>query len=254
MYDLSTFGFNDLMALRAQLQRLADEDHATFEAGARRVVDLLRTALVDGDGRPACPLVRLFRTHPLARLDDDLRAHVDALSPGATSVPGFRCLVLVATAGDEPDWNDRRRSKDHGVIPLESVQAVEAAPMVAQLFQQMGLQVSTVLRPDPAFVLDAGGSDYNVFYVPEAVGSPYIVAQDAFVRPYGIRSVLGFGGLMATGDLVALVLFSRVPISPRVADLFKVVGLNVKLAMLRAARKPLFDPRPPPVYDPDERS
>ena len=76
------------------------------------------------------------------------------------------------------------------------------------------------------------GRQQNVFYVPRALGSAHIVAQEEFVRPYGIASVIGLGGLITTGDMFALILFSRVPISREVADLFGVIGLNLKIAIL----------------------
>lgn len=56
---------------------------------------------------------------------------------------------------------------------------------------------------------------------------------------YGIQSVLGFGGLLASGDLFAVILFSKVAISPDAADQFRVVGLNLKIAILPFARKTL---------------
>ena len=51
---------------------------------------------------------------------------------------------------------------------------------------------------------------------------------------------LGFGGMVASGDVFATIMFSKVPIAPDTADLFKVIGLNLNLALLPIARKPLF--------------
>ena len=45
--------------------------------------------------------------------------------------------------------------------------------------------------------------------MPEAAGSPYIPAQEDFVQPVGIRSVLGFGGMLPGGDIFVVILFSR---------------------------------------------
>ena len=46
--------------------------------------------------------------------------------------------------------------------------------------------------------------------------------------------------MLASGDLYTVILFTKVPISTEVADYFKVIGLNLKLALLPIARKPLF--------------
>ena len=168
------------------------------------------------------------------------------ISPGPSNLtlirfPSSRCLTLVGTAGDEPGWNSTTESKRHRAIPLSSVEAVEQAPMVAQLIRQLGVPVAAVVRPDRGLMMDSEQTAQNVFYVPEALGSPFIVAQDEFVIPYRIASVIGFGGLIASGDLVAAILFSRVAIDRAVADQFKVIGLNFKLAMLPFALKPLFE-------------
>lgn len=53
---------------------------------------------------------------------------------------------------------------------------------------------------------DLRGKTYGVFHVAEARESAYVPAQADFVVPYGIRSVVGFGGPLATGDLFAVIL------------------------------------------------
>ena len=81
--------------------------------------------------------------------------------------------------------------------------------MVAQLIHQFGLPTASVLAPDPAIMLDLEQRTFNVFHVQQALGSPFIPAQANFVVPYGIASVLGFGGVLPAGDLVAVLLFAR---------------------------------------------
>jgi hypothetical protein len=104
--------------------------------------------------------------------------------------------------------------------------------MIAQLIKQFGLEVETLLGADPTQLVDLTQRTFNVFYVPDAVGSPNIPAQDEFVIPSGIRSVLGFGGVLPSGDLFAIILFSKVPISREVAEMFKRLALNAKVAVL----------------------
>jgi hypothetical protein len=104
--------------------------------------------------------------------------------------------------------------------------------MVGQLIQQLGLEVNTVLRPDPAVVMDMAQTTYNVFLIPEAAGSRYVPAQDDFVIPFGVRSVLGFGGILPSGNLFAIIMFSKVTVSPQTADLFRSLALSIKIAIL----------------------
>jgi len=240
MYDLTRFGFNELMQCRGELRTMFDRPPETLGEAGQRIVEFFHTRFIDEEGRSAFALARLFKTHPFADLDDSLKRFARNIAPEADRQAGMRCLVLLATAGDLPAWNSRHESRGHRAIPLVSEQVVEKAPMIAQLIKQFGIKVSTVLQPDPSLLLDSSQRSDNVFYIPQAAGSPYIVAQDEFVSRYRIASVVGFGGMLSSGDLYATVLFSKVPISPETADFFKVIGLNLKLALLPLMRKPLF--------------
>jgi hypothetical protein len=242
-YVLSRFGFTDMMQCRARIRELFEEDPATLEDAAERAVEFFYRELVDDEGAPACALVRFFKTHRYAELPEDLRAVVGAASPEISNVPDLRCLTLVATRGQEPAWNSRRSSTGHQVIPLISVEMVQQAPMIAQLITQLGLPIANVVRPERTLLLDQEQTAHNVFYVPRALGSPHIVAQQDFVVRYGIESVLGFGGLLSSGDLFATIMFTKVAIPPDAADQFRVVGLNLKIAILPFARRPLFRDR-----------
>jgi hypothetical protein len=89
-------------------------------------------------------------------------------------------------------------------------------------------------------LVDLEQRQYNVFHVPEAAGSPYIPAQEAFVVPYGIKSVLGFGGILPAGDLFAVIMFTRVPVHREVAEAFRTISLNVKMAIMRFGPRAVF--------------
>jgi two-component system NtrC family sensor kinase len=239
-WRLSEFGVREMMECRGSIRDLFTDDPPTLEDAAERAVEFLRNEFVDERGNAACALVRFFKTHPYHDLPDDLRAAVRASTPSAAANPDLRCLTLIATRGDEPEWNSRHASRGHRAIPLVSVEMVQQAPMIAQLITQLGLPIAKVVRPSRSLLLDQDQKAHNVFYVPRALGSPHIVAQEDFVVRYGIASVLGFGGLLASGDLFAAIMFSKVAIPPDVADQFRVVGLNLKIAILPFARKPLF--------------
>ena len=48
----------------------------------------------------------------------------------------------------------------------------------------------------------------------------------------GIRSVLGFGGLLHSGNFFAIILFSRVFVPPETTEMFKTLALSSKIAIL----------------------
>jgi hypothetical protein len=115
--------------------------------------------------------------------------------------------------------------------------------MELQLITQLGLDVTTVVRPDPELARALSQRTYDVFHVSDAVGSPYLPAQEEFVVRYGIRSALGFGGMLYNGDFYAVVLFSRVAISADAAQMLKILSLAVRVPLL-AHMRGVFDREP----------
>ena len=108
---------------------------------------------------------------------------------------------------------------------------VVGIPMISRLLTQFGLDVGSAMRPDPMLIGDMPSKTYNTFYVLEAVGSPYISAQDDFVIPNEIKSVLGFGGVLSSGELFVVVMFSKANILADIAGKFSNVGARVKEAV-----------------------
>lgn len=153
----------------------------------------------------------------------------------------MKCLTLLATAGVQPEWNDRRRSVGYQAWPLSGLDINGQYPMFAQLIQQFGVDLDTVVQPDPALLVDLDHKTFNVFHVADAVGSPYIPAQANFVIPFGIRSVLGFGGILPTGNLFTVILFAKVHIPRETAEACKTLALNVKMALLPFVEATIFD-------------
>jgi hypothetical protein len=78
--------------------------------------------------------------------------------------------------------------------------------------------------------------------VPDAVGSPFVPAQD-FVVENRIRSALGFGGILFSGDFFAVVLFSTVAVSADVADRARILSLAVRVALMPFGSR-VFDGQP----------
>ena len=193
-------------------------------------------------------LVRFYKTHPYGALRPELQAFARrALDAHAESAPGaaMKCLTLLSTVGAEPEWNDRRRSAGHQAIPLPSAEVLERAPMIAQLVRAFGVEPGALVRPSPGLMRELAGKTYGVFHVAEAAESPYIPAQD-FVARHGIRSVLGFGGPLPTGDIFAVILFSRAPVPEDAADRFRSLALDLKSGLIPYGDN-VFAPEPAPA-------
>jgi hypothetical protein len=221
------------------------EGHATLESAARALTryfyDALETEGRDGPER-ACALVRCYKTHPFASLPADLqRAATRLLAPGERATPGMRCVVLLASAGDERAWNSRHHAGGQAAIPLPTAESVARWPMIARLASDFGLEAADLAEPWPSAIPARRGRNYGVFHVEEALGSSVIPAQSALVRRHGVRSVVGFGGTLSTGDLFTVVLFCRVTVTPEVAAQFRALSLHVKSVLFGFGEHEVFD-------------
>ncbi|MEM9091445.1 MAG: hypothetical protein AAGC93_22235 [Cyanobacteria bacterium P01_F01_bin.53] len=245
MYDLTQLTLQDVTKIGIHLRTLG-KNSDSLETVALQCVKYLREQLVDPQtGESACALARFFKTHDYGKLPEDLQASARDLlaSPGATPSsidPAMKCLTLMATAGELSDWCDRKASKGHQAIPLTSEKAVESIPMIAQLIRSFDLDISSVVAPDHDLLIELERKTCNVFYIQKALGSEYIPAQSEFVAPFGIQSVVGFGGMLPTGDLFSVILFSKVAVAESAARLLKTLPLSLKMAMMPALKKPTF--------------
>ncbi|TAJ08814.1 MAG: GAF domain-containing sensor histidine kinase [Nitrospirae bacterium] len=232
MYHLARFSLKEMAECGAELRKLGAEAQSLEEA-AGRIVRHLYGHLGDSEtGKKDCVLVRLFKTHPFGGLDQELQRYARGLLGTRPAAPSIPCFTLMATAGLLPEWNDRHQSKRFKAIPIADHQFVSQFPMFSQLMTQFGVELGTILESHTELLLDRHETSYNVFHVSEALGSPYVPGQAQFVVPYGVRSVLGFGGLLPSGSLFTVILFSRVPIPRDTAELFRTLTLSVKIALL----------------------
>ncbi len=240
IYDLRKFTLSDMTECGAAIRKLGVGAESMAEA-ANGIVSYLYEHIVDMENRErSCVMIRFYKTYLYRDLDNDLQKFADSLIGDFHELPDMKCLTLLATIGDKPEWNSRVKSAGHMAIPLPSEKALNQIPMIAQLVKQFGLEASSVLKPDPSLIMAMEQKTYNVFYVPEAVGSPYIPAQEQFVVPFGVKSVLGFGGMLPTGDLFVIIMFSRVHIPRETAEMFKALAMNAKCAVLPFAGEKIF--------------
>ncbi|MGD1899330.1 MAG: hypothetical protein ACFB16_20585 [Phormidesmis sp.] len=234
MYDLTQLTLQDVTAIGAYLRKL-NKDTDSLEQVSQLCVQYLYEHFIDPEtDEPACALARLFKTCAYEDLPTALQRQADkAISQqDASLTSSVKCLTLLGTTGTREEWCDRTASQGHQAIPLASERAVSQIPMISQLIQSFGLDISSVLTPDPDLLMALERKTCNVFYIPEAAKSEYIPAQESFVVPYGIRSVVGFGGMLSSGDLFAVILFSKASIPPETACLLKTLPLNIKMAMV----------------------
>ena len=247
----STFDMSVLLESSTILRKMDVLQASSMEDVALRVVQHFRQEFIDKDtGESALPLVRFYVTQRGKDLEPSLQDFALAAGTDSFAEHDMTCLALLASAGEKAAWNDRRQSLSHKAIPLPSVEALHRLPMVSQLVKQLGLNPRHIIEPDPTLFRDLEERTYNLFYVSEARDSEFVPAQNDFVVPYGIRSVLGFGGVLPDGMLFAVILFSSVPIPASCVEAFRAIALSVKFVLLPLVGHDVFAGVAHPQSDP----
>jgi len=242
-YDLARFSLLDMTGCSASLRALG-VGARSMEAAAQQAVLFFYNSFRDAHERRACTLVRFFKTHAYGALPPDLQTVAQSVFAGEPPAHDAACITLMATAGEQPEWNATQYSRHHRAIPLIGDPFSARFPMFSQLFRQLGVSLPMKASYTTNAVIGRSGQSFDVFYVSDALGSSLVPDQQDFVIPYGIRSVLGFGGSLPSGDVFAMVLFSKVRIQRHTADLFKTLTLSLKVALLPFDGGTIFDGAP----------
>ncbi|NEO55313.1 MAG: response regulator [Okeania sp. SIO3B5] len=241
MHDLAQFTLRDMIECSSKLRQIGHEA-VSMEEITNRIVNYLYNNLVDYQTKEkSCALIRFFKTHDFDNLEPRLQQFARQILGSNYSTEKLKCLTLLATAGEREEWNNRLNSRGHQVIPLSCQEVVEKIPMISQLIYQFGLDINSLLKPEPQQLIELEQKTYNVFYVPDAVSSEYIPAKENFVIPFGIKSVLAFGGLLPDGNLFAVILFSKVKILRATAEMFSTLALSIKTAILPFVDRRIFN-------------
>lgn len=216
----------------------------TLEACGRAVCDVFHPGVL-AEGTAAdesrCALVRCFATRIYAKLEPALQQRcLQMLRSDTPVVPDMPCFVLLASAGDRPEWCSRHTAGRHRVLPLPSEAALVRLPMVAELFRRFDVRLSDI-RPDGGGLMTHAPHVFDMFLVENAIDNPIVPDQDGFVRPFGIRSVLGFGCAGREGDLFVTLLFSKVPLGSDAARRARALALDVAAGVFRIGPEAVFE-------------
>ncbi|MEG5037454.1 MULTISPECIES: histidine kinase [unclassified Microcoleus] len=241
MYDITLFTPQDMAKCSLVLRHLG-RNTASMEASSQKIVNYIYRHFCDSQtGENSCALVRLFKTHPYGELEDSLQQSARRLMKGNSPAADMKCWTLLAAAGTQPQWNSRHTAAEHTAIPLVSTKLVAQMPAISEIIRQFGLDIPTFLGIERERFLQLEPAVLNIFHVSEAKGSPFIPEQNSLIIPYQVKSVLGFGGLLPSGSLFAVVMFLKVKIPPSTAEMFKDLALSVKTALSIPGELSVFD-------------
>ncbi len=232
MHDLTKFTLRDMSECGLALRQIAEKADCMEDASNLIIKYFYEHFINKETGEKSCILVRFFKTHAYEKLTPELQEYVQDILGKNKIADDLKCLTLLATAGELPEWNSRYKSVGHKAIPLVNEDTIHRIPMISQLITQLGLNPGIVLQPDPDLLIDSEQKMYNVFYISNALGSPHIPSQASFVMTFGVKSVIGFGGLLPSGDMFTILMFLKVVVPQTVMELIRPLALNVKTAVL----------------------
>jgi hypothetical protein len=211
----------------------------SLEEAAQRFVH----ALYDELGASVV-LARMFVTLPYGKVPADVRAFVASLaaSKGIAAKDDLPILALVGTRGARAAWNDRRQSEGHVGIPLAGAKFVQSIPMLARLFQEIGMDLGWLDEAKDGLARRLVGGGFNgVFYVEDAraavdsAGRKVIAAQD-FVAANDVKTVFGMGGVYVGGTMIAVIVFGKEKIERPIVERFAVLISQFKSATAEFVR------------------
>jgi len=241
MYDITLFTPQDMAKCSLVLRQLG-RNTASMEASSQKIVNYIYQHFCDSQtGENTCALVRLFKTHPYGELEDSSQQSARRLMKGNSPAADMKCWTLLAAAGTQPQWNSRHTAAENTAIPLVSTKLVAQMPAISEIIRQFGLDIPTFLGIEPERFLQLEPAVLNIFHVSEAKGSPFIPEQNSLIIPYQVKSVLGFGGLLPSGSLFAVVMFLKVKIPQGRTEMFKNLALSVKTALSLPDEQSVFE-------------
>ena len=113
MTDFADLKDSELTGLGKTLEDSA-AGASSMEDAANRIVKCLYDNITDSaTGQKANALVRFYKTHPYNQLDSALQSFARGVLGSAPPSDDTNCLTLLATIGDQGQWNSRTSSQGH---------------------------------------------------------------------------------------------------------------------------------------------
>jgi hypothetical protein len=219
-----------VVALGREILNKNRDAHTSFEVAAQTLVETLYETFTDEEGQSMFALVRVFRL-----------CKVEELPPEQKQAPSedSHFLCLMGTKGDEDAWSNRLKSVGHRVIPPKAFDT----PMLKAVFEQINLpRISEINSNSEQGFLQQTIMTNRYFHVETALNSPYIVAQEEFVKPYKIASVIGVGSIFPSRAFMFCLAFSKKPIDSANAQKYvNITNFITTLMSIYDGRKKLWN-------------
>lgn len=215
---------------------------STMEGVCQILVQTLYEVFTNEHNESDFALCRIFKSCSFDELPPDIQNHINNKEAGK-SLPEHRTyLTPLGTYGEKEEWGLKANSKEHTAIPLYDSNLIKNTPMISSIFEQIGFDLLSFSNTDSSILLNQKDKDYGVFLVDSIEGSPFIPHQKDFVKPFGIQSAFGFGGVLPTSSIFVATIFSKHQIHLDTAKLFQCLAPAFKGLLVESdIRDHIFD-------------
>lgn len=203
--DISQIPPEQLRLFGHNLLYLNKDAFHSFEDAAQYCTNAAYDTFCKPDGSRAFALVRIFRATRREQLPPELQKSVT--TPYA--------LALMASSGDEPQWNSRKTSVNRRAIPIDK----GMSPMFQGIFYDLGFSWEGYSEDTVPKYAEDSDSVTRLFHVEDVSQSSYITDQAQFVQPYGIKSVIALGSRFLDGSAYVMIGFTRITVNDKTASM-----------------------------------
>ena len=215
------------------------KDCGSLEEAAQKYIDTIYKEFEE-----SLVLLRMFLSVPYSELPRFNQDFVTNLVEEKGIAPELKddtpVLSLIGTRGEEPEWNERRKSKGHIGIPLVSTGFIEEIPMVSRLLSDLGLNLNLIINPDSGLDIDVSSDIAGIFFVEDAKESTdskkrKIIPMQNFVKAYNVCTVFGIGGryMLGGNNIVSIIFFTKEKFSKAIAKPFESLINRFKISTVK---------------------
>jgi|GEM_PF-1786045 len=202
--DIYDFAHNLFYSYRAK--------DMSFEEIATICVEKFYNTFRDENGERYFALVRIYRVTKSEDLPQDVIEHL-----GDAYQENENWLALMGTIGDEPNWCDRRQSKYHQAVAINT----KMSRMFRVVIRELNLDIINLEHDGVTADVDVTEeSTVKFFFVADAIKSNAIPDKEQFVYPYGIQSVIGLGSAFISNSSFVALYFCKQALSKERAKTF----------------------------------
>ena len=227
MVDLRHFSLGDMTRMGRDLRDLG-VNAGNMENVSQQIVNYMQSALIDAETKePACMMSNLYMSCP-----NEIEPFHPTPHQNGQALEESWQLMLMATAGLPANDQTNKASLVPPILPMLSAQSVAQYPIWETILTQMGMPVDYLVQKDRRFALELATTSFNLILIPNFKDKPELFQSEARYIFQQVETLFGLGGMLPSGQLFVLLMFSKIAVHDEMIELFQPLALSLKLAFL----------------------